>query len=568
MESIPYVNGEIIMINKTHNWWKQEVFYQIYPSSFKDSNNDGVGDIRGIIQELPKIHSLGITTIWLSPVYQSPMVDNGYDISDYQTINPIFGTMADLDELIQKAKKFEIKIIMDLVINHTSNQHIWFQKALNDPNSPYRQFYIFKKGKGNLPPNNWRSNFGKGSSWTKVPNEENTYYHHVFSKYQPDLNWENPKLRFKIYDMINWWSKKGIAGFRIDAITFIKKDQDFASITPDGSDGLGKVKRKSENRPGIDQFLNELNEHTFKPANAVTIGEASGVEYDQLDKFIGKKGHFSMIFDFHYADIDVKSGSEWYHQTNWTTKELNNAIVKSQLAIQKYGWGANFLENHDQPRSINKYIKDPLYQNQIGAKALAIMYLLLRGCPFIFQGQELGVHNVVRTSIKQFNDISSIDNYHRAIDEGFTSTQALKFINDRSRDNARLPYPWSNKINDGFNSGHKPWLELDKNSLQINWQSEDQDKNSILNFYRRIIAIRKEHPTELINGDFISLKTESENVIAYQRGKRMQVFVNLSSDPARITVPIGKVLLNNYSEINFQELAPYQAILIEVKNNG
>jgi len=552
------------------NWWKQEIFYQIYPASFKDSNNDGIGDIQGIIQELPKIKTIGITTIWLSPVYKSPMVDNGYDISDYEAINPQFGTMADLDELIKKSKKLDIKIIMDLVLNHTSDQHAWFKDAISNPNSPYRNFYIFKEGKNNLPPNNWRSNFGKGSSWTLVPGETNLYYHHVFSKQQPDLNWENKELRFTLYDMINWWLKKGIAGFRIDAITFIKKDQDFASITPDGSDGLGKVKRKSENRPGIDKFLNELNEHTFKPANAVTVGEASGVTYDQLNKFIGKDGYFSMIFDFHYADIDVQSGSEWYHQTNWTVKELNEAITKSQLSIQKYGWGANFLENHDQPRSINKYIKDPAYQNKIGAKALATLFFFLRGCPFIFQGQELGVQNIKRTAIEQFNDISSKDNYYRALDEGYTKTDALKYVNDRSRDNGRIPYPWNNEINDGFNQGHKPWLALGKHDSHTNWNDENNDTDSILNFYRKMIKIRtvSDISADLINGDFEPITTSQSTVIAYKRGHNAIVYVNLSSAPVKLNLPKGNVILNNYSEINLQRMEPYQSVLIEVKNNG
>jgi len=552
------------------NWWKQEIFYQIYPASFKDSNNDGIGDIQGIIQELPKIKALGITTIWLSPVYKSPMVDNGYDISDYEAINPQFGTMADLDELIKKSKKLDIKIIMDLVLNHTSDQHAWFKDAISNPNSPYRNFYIFKEGKNNLPPNNWRSNFGKGSSWTLVPGETNLYYHHVFSKQQPDLNWENKELRFTLYDMINWWLKKGIAGFRIDAITFIKKDQDFASITPDGSDGLGKVKRKSENRPGIDKFLNELNEHTFKPANAVTVGEASGVTYDQLNNFIGKDGYFSMIFDFHYADIDVQSGSEWYHQTNWTVKELNEAITKSQLSIQKYGWGANFLENHDQPRSINKYIKDPAYQNKIGAKALATLFFFLRGCPFIFQGQELGVQNIKRTAIEQFNDISSKDNYYRALDEGYTKTDALKYVNDRSRDNGRIPYPWNNEINDGFNQGHKPWLALGKHDSHTNWNDENNDADSILNFYRKMIKIRTTSniSSDLINGDFEPIPTSQSTVIAYKRGQNAVVYVNLSSAPVKLDLPKGNIILNNYSEINLQRMEPYQSVLIEVKNNG
>jgi len=551
------------------NWWKDEIFYQIYPASFKDSNNDGIGDIQGIIQELPKIHKLGITTIWLSPVYKSPMIDNGYDISDYQSINPQFGTMADLDELIQKTKELNIKLIMDLVVNHTSDQHKWFQDAIKNPNSPYRNFYIFKKGHDNLPPNNWRSNFGKGSSWSLIPGENNLYYHHVFSKQQPDLNWENPQLRSTLYEMINWWIKKGIAGFRIDAITFIKKDQDFASITPDGTDGLGKVKRKTENRPGIEKFLNELNEHTFKPANAVTVGEASGVNYDQLDSFIGRKGYFSMIFDFHYADIDVQSGSEWYRQTNWTTKELNDAIVKSQSSIQKYGWGANFLENHDQPRSINKYIKDPKYQNKIGAKALALLFFCLRGCPFIYQGQELGVQNIKRTSIDEFNDISSKDNYYRALEEGFTDNAALKFINDRSRDNARIPFPWSSDINDGFNEGHAPWLALGKHNVATNWNDENNDKDSILNFYRKMIQIRKESTLkdDLTFGNFSTIKSNNPEIISYSRGDNARIYINLSSNNISINLPKGKVMLNNYSNNITNKLQPYQAILIEVKNN-
>lgn len=553
----------------TKDWWKKEIFYQIYPASFKDSNNDGIGDIRGIIQELPKIHSLGITTIWLSPVYKSPMVDNGYDISDYQKINPQFGSMDDLDELIKKAQQLNIKIIMDLVINHTSNLHPWFQDAINNPNSPYKNFYIFKEGKNSLPPNNWRSNFGNGSSWSLVPGKTNLYYHHVFSPQQPDLNWENKKMRLALYDMINWWLKKGIAGFRIDAITFIKKDQDFASISPDGSDGLGKVKRKSENRPGIELFLKELNEHTFKPINAVTVGEASGVNYDQLDDFIGKNGYFSMIFDFHYADIDVKSGSEWYRTTNWNTKELFDLIVKSQLSIQKYGWGANFLENHDQPRSINKYIKDHIYQNEIGAKALATMFFFLRGCPFIYQGQELGVQNVKRNSIHQFNDISSKQNYDRALEEGFDSSTALKYINRRSRDNGRIPYPWNTQKNDGFNDGHSPWLALGKHNPKTNWESEDKDPNSTLNFYRKMIEIRKNpmFKNDLINGDFKAIKSSSKDVISYQRGNNIQNYINLSSKTVNITLPKGNVLLNNYSKFDSNKLQPYQAILIEVKNN-
>ena len=294
-------------------WWQDEVVYQIYPKSFKDTNNDGFGDIKGITEKLPYIHSLGATMIWICPIFTSPMADNGYDIADFEGIDPQFGTMADFDELLAESKKYNIKIILDLVINHTSDEHPWFQEAIRDKNSPYRDYYIFKEGIE--PPNNWRSIFG-GSVWEKLPNED-TYYLHVFDKKQPDLNWENPVLRKELYDMINRWLDRGISGFRIDSITFVKKDQDFASLPADGVDGLVSCKEKTRNRPGIEVFLNELKENTFDKYDCITVGEAPGVPYDEFSTFIGKDGYFSMIFDFHYADIDVESGSDWFKRTNW-----------------------------------------------------------------------------------------------------------------------------------------------------------------------------------------------------------------------------------------------------------
>lgn len=553
------------MLNETsRTWWQQEIFYQIYPASFKDSNNDGIGDLPGITSELPKLKALGVTAIWLSPVYRSPMVDNGYDISDYQAIDPRFGTMADFDALMAAAKELGIKVVMDLVVNHTSDQHPWFQAALKDPTSPYRQYYIFRKGHDGQPPNNWRSNFGAGSAWTAVPGEADMYYLHVFSPQQPDLNWENPKLRRAIYQMINWWLAKGLAGFRVDAITFIKKDQDFAAITPDGSDGLGKVKRKAENRPGLARFLKELNAATFKPANAVTIGEASGVAYDELGDFIGPNGYFSMIFDFHYADIDVASGSEWFKQTQWTPKMLGDAIAKSQLAIQRVGWGANFLENHDQPRSLSKYIHEPAYRNATGAKALALLYFCLRGCPFIYQGQELGMVNAVRSSIEQFNDLSAHDNYRRALAEGYSEADALACVNRRSRDNARTPYPWNDKANGGF-SDHQPWLPVAQQAPGVNWQDEQIDPDSVWHFYQKLCQLRHDSPvrSDLIDGDFAPLTVADEHVIAYARGKHLRIYVNLSAAPATIDLPAGRIWLNNYPDAA-PTLKPYQAILIEV----
>ncbi len=543
-----------------------EIFYQVYPASFKDSNNDGIGDLKGITTKLPYLKDLGITFLWLSPVYKSPMCDNGYDISDYQAINPMFGEFKDLQELINKAHELDIKVMMDLVINHTSDEHWWFQEALKDPNSKYRNYYIFKKSKQG-PPNNWRSNFGAGSAWEKVPNEDDMYYLHVFSKKQPDLNWENEELRLEIYQMINWWIDLGIDGFRVDAITFIKKDQDFASISPDGNDGLGKVKRKTENRPGIEIFLRELSEKCLN--KVVTVGETSGLKYDQLHEFIGDNGYFSMAFDFHYVDIDVESGSEWYKRTNWTVKELKTMITKSQETIQGIpgGWGANFFENHDQPRSVSKFIRDEKYQNEIGAKALGMAYFFLKGAPFIYQGQELGMTNFKRQSIEEFNDVSSFNNYERAKQEGYSKQETLNFVNLRSRDNGRVPFQWDDSKNYGFNEGAATYIKINDQCPQCNVATESTKSDSTLNFYKQMIALRKcpELANDLVWGDYQEIVTVPDDVFAYQRGEKIKVFVNLSAQTNEIWVE-GEVLLNSYPEtIKAQgkvTLKPYQAIMI------
>ncbi|MBS0949040.1 alpha-glucosidase [Weissella minor] len=557
------------MANPT--WWKDEVIYQIYPMSFKDSNGDGIGDIPGIIEKLDYLQDLGITMIWLSPMYKSPMVDNGYDISDYRDVNPMFGTMADLDEFIHQAKERGIKVILDLVINHTSDQHEWFQQALADPTSKYRDYYIFKEGRGengDEAPTNWRSNFGQNSSWTRVPNSTE-WYHHVFAPEQPDLNWENPALREEIYDMINWWLEKGIAGFRVDAITFIKKDQDFADIEPDGNDGLGKVKRKTENRPGIEVFLKELNEKTFKPFNAVTVGEASGVPYEEYDQFIGDEGYSSMIFDFKYADIDIFSGSEMYKQRDWTIDEWRDRIFKSQESIQKVGWNANFLENHDQPRSVSKFIKDPAWRNHYGATALGTLYFFLRGTPFIYQGQEIGMLNAERHDISEFNDISTHNNYNRALEEQWAPADALKAVNRRSRDNARTPMQWDATSNVGFTTG-TPWLATSGNAAEFNVLDEAGIATSTLEFYREMIQLhfRSELTDTLINGRFEPDYTVPDSVISYYRvddNHRVQILVNLSKDVQSIPEMTGEIKLNNWdnSLTVVDALQPYQAIVVE-----
>ncbi|EZX15042.1 hypothetical protein V070_02804 [Staphylococcus aureus C0673] len=557
---------------KDRKWWQKEIIYQIYPRSFYDANGDGIGDIKGITSKLEYLKDLGITMIWICPIYKSPMVDNGYDISDYLGINPEFGSMEDLDELIERAQALDIKVMLDLVINHTSDEHRWFQEALNNPNSPYRDYYIFKDGIENKEPNNWRSIFG-GSVWEKLQNEDK-YYMHVFDKKQPDLNFENPRLRNEIYNMINTWLDKGLAGFRVDSITFLKKDQKFDSYQPDGSDGLVTCKHGTRNQPGIDIFLNELKEKTFNKYDCVTVGEAPGVKYDELSDFIGENGYFSMIFDFKYADIDVESGSDWFKRTNWTTQEFKELLFNSQKEIQKVGWSANFIENHDQPRALSKYITDEKYQNYIGGSALAMMYFFLRGTPFIYQGQELGMTNFNRKFIEEFNDISSIDNYYRSIKEGFSETEALNFVNLRSRDNTRTPFPWDDTENAGFTNG-TPWIGLTTNFPSVNAKDEVENNQSLFNFYKYMIELRNhsKYKEVLTYGTFEEVNHVSENIISYYRQNEIhtiQVIINLSNKENQIEIENDhfEVLMQNYEKVDRNDrkllLKPYEAIMIEL----
>lgn len=548
-------------------WWQSEIIYQIYPRSFQDSNQDGIGDIQGIIQRLDYLHELGITTIWISPIFESPMADNGYDISNYFGIASEFGTMEDFKELVLEAKKRQIKILLDLVVNHTSDEHPWFQQALANPQSKYRDYYIFKAGKKR--PNNWRSIFG-GSVWEKLPNED-MFYYHTFHKKQPDLNWENPQLRSEIHRMIIQWLQMGIAGFRVDAITFIKKDLSFKSIEPDGVDGLAKCTKVSRNQPGIEVFLKELQEKCFQPFQAVTVAEAPGVNYDELDQFIGKDGFFSMIFDFKAADLDVKSGSEWFKPVRWQLKDLYQKIEDSQLAIQKVGWGAPFIENHDQNRATSKYLKEHA-TNPTAQKALALMYFYLYGTPFIYQGQEIGMINFQRHHLQEFEDISSIDQYHRGIQEGLTPAESLAVINYRSRDNARTPMQWTDETYVGFSSV-RPWLAITEQSAIRNVEAQMKDETSLWYFYKKIIAVKKmpEYAT-LTFGKIDFLPRMNEGVLLYRRYTEEKSFLivsNLTNKEQIIQLdkPIKELILNN--DVGFEligkelKLSPFAALVLQ-----
>ena len=527
--------------------WHDKVAYQIYPKSFCDTNGDGIGDLKGVIFKLDYLKALGIDMVWLSPVYSSPFVDQGYDIADYYAIAEQFGTMEDFDELLAEAKKRDIRIIMDLVINHCSDKHEWFQKALKDPYGEYADYFYFRPGKNGNPPSNYRSYFG-GSCWEPVPGTD-LYYFHMFAKEQPDLNWENPVLRQKLYDMINWWLDKGVAGFRIDAIINIKKDVNFPDFEPDGPDGMAACWRMVENVEGVGELLEDLKQHTFARTDAFTVGEVFNMRKDELGEFIGENGHFSTIFDFS-AHCLSDGAHGWYDAPEITFEAWREAIVNSQLEVQEVGLEANIIENHDEPRGVSRFL--PAYaQNPAGAKMLGTVNIMLRGIPFIYQGQELGMMNAVWNSIDEFDDISTKDQYQVAKAAGLTDDQAMKVCAGMSRDNARTPMQWSDEKNAGFTTG-TPWLKVNENYTKINARQQEMDPDSVLQYYRRLIALRKD-PAYLevfAYGKFAPAFAEEDKIMAYTRKtdeKTVLIAANFGDKDAelKLDAAVENVLLTN-----------------------
>ena len=551
-------------------WWHDKVAYQIYPKSFYDTNGDGIGDLKGIINKLDYLKELGIDIIWLSPIFCSPMVDQGYDISDYYNIDPSFGTMDDMETLLKETKKRNMYVIMDLVVNHCSDKHEWFRKALEDPDGEYGEYFYIREGKGNKPPCNWRSYFG-GSVWEKIPNT-NKYYFHAFAKEQPDLNWENPKVKEEIYKMINWWLDKGLAGFRIDAIINIKKDLSFQDFEADGDDGLCDMSKMLEKVIGIGDMLKELKEETFDKYDAFTVGEVFNAKEGELYKFIGKDGYFSSIFDFDMEVLGQEQSNRWYLNKDFTTNQLRDVIFKSQIEALGIGFKANIIENHDEPRGASRYIMDGEC-NDISKKALAIIEVMRRGIPFIYQGQEIGMTNNKVDCIDKFNDISTIENYDRAIREGFSKEEALRLVNKFSRDNARTPFQWDNSINAGFTKG-TPWLQVNENYKEINAKLQIDDKDSVLSFYKKLINLRKsnEYKEVVVYGEFIPDLEVYDNVIAFYRkgaNKCLMVIINYQNKEQIINFnKTYKILINNYKDLKFVNnelmLKPYQGIIIEI----
>ncbi len=550
-------------------WWHDKVAYQIYPKSFCDSNGDGIGDIPGIISRLDYLKDLGVDIVWLSPCYPSPLADQGYDISDYYGIDPRFGTMEDMDRLIAEAKKRDMYILMDLVVNHCSDEHEWFQKACEDPDGKYGNFfYLRRKEEGKLP-TNWRSYFG-GSVWEDLPGTDRQYLH-VFHKKQPDLNWENPELREEVYKNINWWLKKGLAGFRIDAIMNIKKAFPFHDYAPDREDGLCSVREMLAEAEGIGEFLGEMRDRTFQKYDAFSVGEVFLERQEELPDFIGEKGYFSSMFDFSET-IFGKSGKGWYDAGVITPEDYKNCCFEAQERVGENGFLSNIIENHDEPRGVSYYIPQGDCCEE-SKKMLAALYFMLRGIPFIYQGQELGMENVPFSSIEEVDDISSLDEYQVALEAGLTAEEALKVIARYSRDNARTPMQWSDAAHAGFTTG-TPWLRVNPNYSTINAAAEQKDPDSVFHFYKKLIALRKDpaYRETVVYGALEPYLKEQRNLMAYYRkGKKtLLVMGNFQREEQEVALPAAckRVLLNNYPDADIQDLTirmqGYQVVILEM----
>ncbi len=553
-------------------WWHDKVAYQIYPKSFYDSNGDGIGDIPGIISKLDYLQDLGVDILWLSPCYQSPLADQGYDISDYYSIDPRFGTMEDMDRLIAEAKKRDMVVLMDLVVNHCSDEHEWFRKACEDPDGTYGQyFYLRDKKEGELP-TNWRSYFG-GPVWDDLPGTSKQYLH-VFHKKQPDLNWENPKLREEVYQNMNWWLEKGLGGFRIDAIINIKKALPLHSYEPDREDGLCSIHAMLEEATGIGEFLSEMRDRTFRKHDAFSVGEVFNEKPGELPDFIGENGYFSSMFDFN-ATIFGHSEKGWYDASPITPDDYKNCCFSSQAKVGEIGFLSNIIENHDGPRGVSRYIPEGDCCNK-SKKMLAALSFLLRGIPFIYQGQELGMENLPVVSIDEVDDISARNEYQVALEAGLSPEEAIKAISAHSRDNARTPMQWSDEANAGFTTG-TPWLPVNPNYTAINAAAQTEDADSVYSFYKELIALRKNpaYKETIVYGALEPVWRERHNLMAYYRkgAPTLLVIGNYQKEPQEVTLPTAykNVLLNNEKELAENNgtitLQGYQVLVLEMEDS-
>ena len=552
-------------------WWHEKVAYQIYPKSFCDTNGDGVGDLRGIISKLDYLKELGVDLVWISPIYCSPMADQGYDISDYYNIDPLFGNMEDMDELLAEAKKRNIGIVMDLVVNHCSDEHEWFRKACEDPDGKYGKYFYIEEVKDGKLPSNIRSYFG-GSCWEPLPGHPDKYYLHLFHKKQPDLNWENPEVREEIFTMVNWWLEKGLAGFRIDAIINVKKSLPWKNYPADRDDGLSYVGNMLK-EVSCHDFLTELRDQTFAKYDAFSVGEVFDEHEDTLPDFIGDDGYFSTMFDMSTA-VCGASEKGWYDRPHITANEYRDAVFFSQKKAWNVGFLSNIIENHDQPRGVSHYLPDGEV-NDISKKMLATLHFMVRGIPFIYQGQEIGMENVDFTSMDQIDDVMTHDEYQVALRAGLSPQEALEAVKKMSRDNARVPFSWDASEYAGFTTG-KPWLMNNPDYTRINLVSQRQDEHSVYQYYRQLIQLRKnpEYKDTIVWGKTVPVYTDQDNLMAFYRqgeDQTLLVIANYQKEPQTITlkVDVKNVLLNNCGEFKQKEkelqLEGYQAVVLEVQ---
>lgn len=546
-------------------WWQKSIVYQIYPKSFQDTTGTGVGDLPGVTSHLDYLKSLGTGAIWLTPVYPSPMVDNGYDISDYCGIDPSYGTMEDMEELIAEAKKRDIRIVMDLVFNHTSDQHPWFLESKKDRTNPKADWYIWRDAKPDgSAPTNWRAIFG-GSAWTWCE-ERQQYYLHTFAEAQPDLNWENPEVRQALFDAANFWLDKGVGGFRIDAIVYIKKPE-FKDGPVDGADGLSGIHEMTANTPGILDFLHEFRRKVFDGHDIFTVGEANGVSPEELPQWVGKDGVFSMLFEFSHLELSYPEGEIWCKRFAWKLSQLKDALSASQAATAKEGWYPIFFENHDQNRSMHRYFPEGT-DPKVAAKALATVLFTLRGTPFVYEGEEIGMTNTAFPKIEDYNDISTHGQYEYAIKEGLSPEEALKAVQFQSRDNARTPMQWTRETNAGFTTG-KPWLPVHKNFSNCCVEAESEDGTSVLSYYRQMNRERTEGKASaiLLQGSYEELLHEDEHVYAFKRvlGEHATyTVVNFTNDTVTYDSSVledADVLIGNYGNAKKGILRPAEAVV-------
>lgn len=551
-------------------WWHDKVAYQIYPKSFYDTNNDGIGDLPGIIEKLDYLKNLGVDILWISPCYPSPFADQGYDISDYYNIHPSFGTMEDMDRLLSESHNRDMYVILDLVVNHCSDEHEWFEKACADPDGEYGNFFYIEDQKNGSLPCNWRSYFG-GSVWESLPGNPDKQYMHVFHKKQPDLNWENPIVREEVYKNINWWLDRGLSGFRIDAIINIKKRLPYKDYPIDREDGLSTINNMLQDAEGVGEFLGEMRDRTFKPHDAFSVGEVFNEKDEELPDFMGDNGYFSSIFDFAPSTFG-DSIKGWYDRAPITADDYKRSCFHSQKRTGNIGFLSNIIENHDLPRGVSYYIP----QGEIGLmskKMLATLYFMLRGLPFLYQGQEIGMENLEMKSIDEVDDICARDQYEVALKAGFTEAEALHILNRFNRDNARTPMQWSASEYAGF-SHTNPWLPVNPNYTDINVAAQVDDSCSLLSYYKELIALRKhpEYQETLVYGACLPYLEEQHNLMAYYRrgDKTILVLGNFQSAPQTVVLPSSyeKILLNNGNNLAHDSgtgtitLEGYQAVIL------